>query len=565
MEYQIYSDDEDVAFESYATDHINQALSHSTPKIPPGYDGRTSWFAYEEAIDDWCDICVLNDEKKGPSLRNRLFGDAAVYKPLLDRDRLRDPLQGVNYFKTTLRPHFVKGSQSVFLWRFYQLLRCYRGTQDLLRWTGRLTVLLKRVQDAWMDLLQEVAQDDALFLGDFADAVRRAQQNGEQPPTQDEAFRQWNTRRRERHQAQFPLGQNLFGLMFTVQADLSEQQRERLSSYMSQRGIAVEDYNFTNLKEAFIELFCAPRNSIADPSYRTTSSSQPRSYCVLDYGECEGSWGYWVQDDDTGEEGFVEEFDNGTFWAYEEENDAFVARRFIRPRLRKGKGKGGKRRKGKGKGRGSKGRRRFRPYANFGKGPPQGGTKGPSHDTPFEFKGKGKGKGKKGGKGKGKGKPYSNMTENDDSGIAQTASDPYMDSAENNGQQESSSGSKARSSQKTSKHVTWAAEHDQSEWSEQSWDTSWYGSDQSQAWQSQSWDGLADWYEEDPFSHATWVETPDSQRTDMSLPTTAGWTASSRDSVEFVCAYCHHEGDYASLDQDTHCASIPVSAPAPGS
>ena len=27
-----------------------------TTKIPPLFDGRTSWFAYEEAIDDWCDI-----------------------------------------------------------------------------------------------------------------------------------------------------------------------------------------------------------------------------------------------------------------------------------------------------------------------------------------------------------------------------------------------------------------------------------------------------------------------------------------------------------------------------
>ena len=95
----------------------------STPKIPPSFDGRSSWFSYEEAIDDWVDITTLDPEKQGPSLKNRLVGDAAVYKPLLDRDLLRDPNAGVRCFKETVRPHFVKGNQSVFLWRFFQFLR----------------------------------------------------------------------------------------------------------------------------------------------------------------------------------------------------------------------------------------------------------------------------------------------------------------------------------------------------------------------------------------------------------------------------------------------------------
>ena len=97
-----------------ATDHISPPHGlQSTPKIAPGFDGRISWFTYEEAIDDWLDITVLPDEKLGPSLRNRLYGEAAIYKPYLDRQRLKDPLGGVAYFKTTLRPHFVKGNSSV--------------------------------------------------------------------------------------------------------------------------------------------------------------------------------------------------------------------------------------------------------------------------------------------------------------------------------------------------------------------------------------------------------------------------------------------------------------------
>ena len=43
--------------------------NQSTPKIPPAFDGRSSWFAYEEAIDDWLDITTLPAEKHGPSLK----------------------------------------------------------------------------------------------------------------------------------------------------------------------------------------------------------------------------------------------------------------------------------------------------------------------------------------------------------------------------------------------------------------------------------------------------------------------------------------------------------------
>ncbi len=72
-----------------------------TAKIPPAYDGRSSWFAYEEAIDDWCDITEISKEKQAPALRNWLEGEAAIYKPLLNRERLRDAAEGVRYFKNT--------------------------------------------------------------------------------------------------------------------------------------------------------------------------------------------------------------------------------------------------------------------------------------------------------------------------------------------------------------------------------------------------------------------------------------------------------------------------------
>ena len=125
------------------------AFQQVTTKVPPSYDGRSSWFAYEDAIDDWCDITELDGDKRGPALRNRLEGEAAIHKRLLDRDRLKDPNNGVKYFKSFLRPLFVKGAANVFLYRFQQFMNPHRGNGDMLRWITRFQLSVQMMQEAW--------------------------------------------------------------------------------------------------------------------------------------------------------------------------------------------------------------------------------------------------------------------------------------------------------------------------------------------------------------------------------------------------------------------------------
>ena len=48
------------------------AFQQVTTKVPPAHDGRNSWLAYKDVIDDWVDITELEPEKQGPALRNRL-------------------------------------------------------------------------------------------------------------------------------------------------------------------------------------------------------------------------------------------------------------------------------------------------------------------------------------------------------------------------------------------------------------------------------------------------------------------------------------------------------------
>ena len=126
------------------TIHMTQQM---TTKVVPAYDGMISFFAFEDAIDDWCDITELEAERRGPALRNRVEGDAPQYQRLLDRELLKDHVEGANYIKRFLRPHFIKGAQTVFLYRFMQFMKHNRGTIDLQRWMTRIQLTANIPED----------------------------------------------------------------------------------------------------------------------------------------------------------------------------------------------------------------------------------------------------------------------------------------------------------------------------------------------------------------------------------------------------------------------------------
>ena len=85
----------------------------TSTKVPPAFSGTMSWFTYQESVEDWLDITELDEEKRGPALRNRLEGAAEFYKQIFDRDQLK-AANGAQYFLNTLQPYFVKGKDVVF-------------------------------------------------------------------------------------------------------------------------------------------------------------------------------------------------------------------------------------------------------------------------------------------------------------------------------------------------------------------------------------------------------------------------------------------------------------------
>eukprot|EP00971_Amphidinium_carterae_P301837 5996630-Amphidinium_carterae.1 len=81
-------------------------------------------------------------------------------------------------------------------------------------------------------------------------------------------------------------------------------------------------------------LLCQPKSSIENPSWGQQVAGQ-RSFLFIQQGECFGTSGYWVEDDYTGEEGFLEEFSD-TFWVHDEEQSFWIQRRFGGRAMRKG-------------------------------------------------------------------------------------------------------------------------------------------------------------------------------------------------------------------------------------
>jgi hypothetical protein len=216
-----------------------------------------------------------------------------------------------------------------------------------------------------MDLMPDVMATDPQVQALQAQLTQEAQQAAQaaagvqQPvvlPTQADilaaAVQTIKTNRMNAHQALFPLTDNMMAVQIVVMGDMNESQRERFLSFMSIRNIQLEGYTFQIVMEAYRELFCAPKSAIDNPSLRSRGAGG-KAFCIVDDGEMDGTQGYWVEDEETGECGFLPEFED-IFWTFDDENFAWMSRPFRGRKLRRVPPKG------RGKGKGSKGYSRFK-------------------------------------------------------------------------------------------------------------------------------------------------------------------------------------------------------------
>ena len=327
----LYEDEPNDDYESYAMrqrmqPHGGQLMmtTQVTTKVPPGFDGKTSWFAFEDAIDDWCDITELEAEKWGPALRNRLEGEASVYKRLLDREQLREPNgRGVEYFKRTLRPHFVKGAQTVFLYRFMRFMKNNRGNAELTKWMTRFQIDGRRLEESWMDLCPKIDLTSPAIVAEVT-ARRNAHNNAQAAlhaadnnhvviPWTDDMIQAVHNEaiglHRQQHRDLFPLSPNLIALIFISTADLSQDQRQSLTH----RNRTMDQYRVGELRETFIEMFCTVKTAVGNPMMNPSGSGGRRAFLVIEEGDLDGSFGYWAEDEEDGAEGFLDALED-VFW-----------------------------------------------------------------------------------------------------------------------------------------------------------------------------------------------------------------------------------------------------------
>ena len=263
---------------------------------------------------------------------------------------------------------------------------------DLQKWMTRFQLTGNRLIESWMDLRPEAlitSPEAHLFVQrqrqeHEADQVERAKVAAATPgadphvviPWSEEmtlmSFRTFNENRRQAQRMAFPLGDNLLALIFVSLADLTQDQRNTLTSIMTHRGRTLDQYHVQERRDLFLDFFCTTKTAVDNPMMQPSGMAQRRSFLVLDEGEREGTDGYWAEGDEDGAEGFLDALED-VVWVYDDADYTWYQRRFQGRQTRRGKGKG--RRKGKGKGRG--GRRFFR--SRKGKGRGKGRRKGRSH------------------------------------------------------------------------------------------------------------------------------------------------------------------------------------------
>ena len=83
---------------------------------------------------------------------------------------------------------------------------------------------------------------------------------------------------KQAHRDLFPLSQNLIALIFISIADLSQDQRQGLTSIMTHRNRTMDQYRVAELREVFIELFCTVRTAVDNPMMNPSGSGGRRAF-----------------------------------------------------------------------------------------------------------------------------------------------------------------------------------------------------------------------------------------------------------------------------------------------
>ena len=142
----------------------------------------------------------------------------------------------------------------------------------------------------------------------------------------------WNATPVTTHERLLPFNDNLTTLMFVVASDLSEAQRERLSSSLSLQGVNVTAYTFGAERTVFVELFCTPKSAMENPSLRVNRYGGQTGRKFIVENVIEDEFGQWATDEKTGEQGYVDD-EGSCFWTWNNNECAWKSRLIQEPQI----------------------------------------------------------------------------------------------------------------------------------------------------------------------------------------------------------------------------------------
>ena len=156
---------------------------------------------------------------------------------------------------------------------------------DLQKWMTRFQLTGNRLIESWMDLIPDLlisSPEAILFVQQWRQDHERDQNEqvqiaaatpGAEPhvvvPWTDDmalaAYKQLNENRRQQQRRVFPLGDNLLALIFVSLADLTQDQRNTLTSIMTHRGRTLDQYSVQELRDLFPDMFCTTKTAVDNP------------------------------------------------------------------------------------------------------------------------------------------------------------------------------------------------------------------------------------------------------------------------------------------------------------
>ena len=149
----------------------------------------------------------------------------------------------------------MKGAQAVFLYRFMNFMKNNQGNSDLMKWMTRFQIDGRGLAESWMDLLPELDLTTPAIQNEVS--LRRQQHNAQQAALQaandqhviEHGQMKWNKLSMMRllgftskHITIYFHSQNLIALIFVSTADLSQDQRQSLTSIMTHRKRTMDQY-----------------------------------------------------------------------------------------------------------------------------------------------------------------------------------------------------------------------------------------------------------------------------------------------------------------------------------